>query len=103
MRRVHGRWIAALIAGAALQAAPAGAQTAPAPNTAWVLAPDMAYGFAGDGQLTAYKFGTNNAKLLLKGAKKVPRNTLFFIGENGQLYMRSGPYLEGGKFSFGPG
>ncbi len=27
-----------------------------------------------------------------------------FIGENGQLYMRTGPYLEGdGKFMFGPG
>ena len=33
--------------------------------------------------------------LLLKGAKKVPKGTLFFIGQNGQLYMRSGPYLEG--------
>ncbi len=29
--------------------------------------------------------------LLLKGAKKVPKGTLFFIGQNGQLYMRSGP------------
>ncbi len=46
--------------------------------------------------------GTNNAKLLLKGAKKVPKGTLFFIGENGQLYMRTGPFLEGdGKFMFG--
>ena len=41
--------------------------------------------------------------LLLKGAKKVPKGTLFFIGQNGQLYMRTGPYLEGdGKFMFGP-
>ena len=39
---------------------------------------------------------------LLKGAKKVPKGTLFFIGQNGQLYMRTGPYLEGdGKFMFG--
>ena len=36
------------------------------------------------------------------GAKKVPKGTLFFIGQNGQLYMRTGPYLEGdGKFMFG--
>ena len=50
----------------------------------------------------SYKMGTNNAGLLLKGAKKVPKGTLFFIGQNGQLYMRSGPYLEGdGKFMFG--
>jgi hypothetical protein len=28
---------------------------------------------------------------------------LFFIGQNGQLYMRTGPFLEGdGKFMFGP-
>ena len=48
--------------------------------------------------------GTSNAKFLLKGARKVPKNTLFFVGDNGQLYMRSGPYLESdGKFKFGPG
>ena len=78
------------------------AQTpAPAP---WVLAPDMAYGYDKDGKTFSYKMGTNNAKLLLKGAKKVPKGTLFFIGENGQLYIRSGPFLEGnGKFMFGPG
>ena len=29
--------------------------------------------------------------VLLKGAKKVPKGTLFFIGQNGQLYMRTGP------------
>ena len=51
---------------------------------------------------SAYKMGTNNAGTLLKGAKKVPKGTLFFIGENGQLYMRTGPYLEDdGKFMFG--
>ena len=75
----------------------------PAP-TPWVLAPDMGYGYDKDGKTFSYKMGTSNAKLLLKGAKKVPKGTLFFIGENGQLYMRSAPYLEGdGKFMFGPG
>ena len=81
---------------------PAFAQgAAPAP---WVLTPDMGYGYGKDGKTLSYKMGTNNAGLLLKGAKKVPRGTLFFIGQNGQLYMRTGPYLEGdGKFMFGPG
>ena len=75
----------------------------PAP-TPWVLSPDMGYGYDKDGKTFSYKMGTSNAKLLLKGAKKVPKDTLFFIGENGQLYMRSGPFLEGdGKFIFGPG
>jgi hypothetical protein len=76
---------------------------APAP-TPWVLTPDMGYGYDKQGNTFSYKMGTSNAGLLLKGAKKVPKGTLFFIGQNGQLYMRTGPYLEGdGKFMFGPG
>jgi hypothetical protein len=72
---------------------------APAP---WELKADMGYAYGKDGKTLSYKMGTNNAGMLLKGAKKVPKGTLFFIGENGQLYMRSGPYLEGdGRFMFG--
>src|SRR6201989_301893 len=92
-----------VLAGAALAAlaTSAAAQSAPTP---WVLSPDMAYAYDKEGKTFSYKMGTNNAKELLKGAKKVPKGTLFFIGENGQLYMRTGPYLEGdGKFKFGPG
>jgi hypothetical protein len=71
--------------------------------TPWELKPDMGYGYDKDGKTHTYRMGTNNAGLLLKGAKKVPKGTLFFIGQNGQLYMRTGPYLEGnGKFMFGP-
>ena len=71
--------------------------------TPWELKTDMGYAYGKDGKTASYKMGTNNAGTLLKGAKKVPKGTLFFIGENGQLYMRSGPYLEGdGKFMFGP-
>jgi hypothetical protein len=70
--------------------------------TPWELKHDMAYAYAKDGKTLSYKMGTNNAGTLLKGAKKVPKGTLFFIGQNGQLYMRSGPYLEGdGRFMFG--
>jgi hypothetical protein len=70
--------------------------------TPWELKSDMAYGYGKDGKTFAYQMGTNNAGTLLKGAKKVPKGTLFFIGQNGQLYMRTGPYLEGdGKFIFG--
>jgi hypothetical protein len=93
----------AMLAGfvGALVAPSAHAQV-PTPGAApWVLTPDMGYGYDGSG--FAYKMGTGNAKLLLKGAKKVPKNTLFFLGENGQLYMRSGPFLESsGRFMFGP-
>jgi hypothetical protein len=73
--------------------------TAPTP---WELKPDMGYAYDKEGKTFSYKMGTSNAGLLLKGARKVPKGTLFFIGQNGQLYMRTGPYLEGdGKFMFG--
>jgi hypothetical protein len=79
---------------------PAFAQAA-AP-TPWELKPDTGYAYDKEGRTFSYKIGTSNAGTLLKGAKKVPKGTLFFIGHNGQLYMRSGPYLEGdGKFMFG--
>jgi hypothetical protein len=70
--------------------------------TAWELKPDTGYAYDKQGKTFQYKMGTNNAGTLLKGAKKVPKGTLFFLGQNGQLYMRTGPYLEGdGKFMFG--
>jgi hypothetical protein len=70
--------------------------------TPWDLKPDTGYAYDKEGKTFVYKMGTSNAGKLLKGAKKVPKGTLFFIGQNGQLYMRSGPYLEGdGRFMFG--
>jgi hypothetical protein len=94
-------WSMGALLVAIATATPTWAQ-APAP-TPWVLSSDMGYVYDKDGKTFSYKMGTNNAKVLLKGAKKVPKGTLFFIGENGQLYMRTGPYLEGnGKFIFGP-
>jgi hypothetical protein len=70
--------------------------------TPWELKPDTGYAYDKQGKTFQYKMGTNNAGMLLKGAKKVPKGTLFFVGQNGQLYMRTGPYLEGdGKFMFG--
>jgi hypothetical protein len=67
----------------------------------WELKPDTGYAYDKQGKTFQYKMGTSNAGTLLKGAKKVPKGTLFFIGQNGQLYMRTGPYLEGDKFMFG--
>jgi hypothetical protein len=94
---------ATLVAAAALAAPTTSAfAQAPAP-TPWELKSDTGYGYGKDGKTFSYKMGTNNAGLLLKGAKKVPKGTLFFIGQNGQLYMRKGPYLEeDGTFMFGP-
>jgi hypothetical protein len=89
------------IAGALTALASAAVAQAANP-TPWELSPNMGYAYGKDGKTVAYKMGTNNAGLLLKGAKKVPKGTLFFLGQNGQLYMRTGTYLEGdGKFAFG--
>jgi len=91
-----------LLMAAALTALATAALAQATAPTPWVLSPNMGYGYGKDGKTFAYKMGTNNAGLLLKGAKKVPKGTLFFIGQNGQLYMRTGSYLEGdGKFAFG--
>jgi hypothetical protein len=95
---------AALVVAAALAAPTTSAFAQAAGPTPWELRSDTGYAYGKDGKTFSYKMGTNNAGSLLKGAKKVPKGTLFFIGQNGQLYMRTGPYLEGdGKFSFGPG
>ena len=96
------RFSKSLLLAAALTALTTSAFAQAAAPTPWELKSDMAYGYGKDGKTFSYKMGTNNAGTLLKGAKKVPKGTLFFIGENGQLYMRTGPYLEGdGKFMFG--
>ena len=91
-----------VLAVAALLGGAASAFAQSAGPTPWELKPDTGYAYDKDGKTFSYKMGTNNAGTLLKGAKKVPKGTLFFVGHNGQLYMRSGPYLEGdGKFMFG--
>jgi hypothetical protein len=92
-----------LLVAAALTAMTTSVFAQAAAPTPWVLEQDMGYGYGKDGKTLSYKLGTDNAKALFKGARKVPKGTLFFIGENGQLYMRTAPYLEGdGKFMFGP-
>jgi hypothetical protein len=92
----------ALLTMATLVAFCASASAQGSGATPWELKPDMGYGYDKEGKTFAYQMGTNNAGDLLKGAKKVPKGTLFFIGQNGQLYMRTGPYLEGdGRFKFG--
>jgi hypothetical protein len=92
-----------LLSAAAISALATSALAETAAPTPWELSPSLGYGYTRDGKTFSYKMGTNNAKELFKGAKKVPKETLFFIGANGQLYMRSGPFLEDdGSFKFGP-
>ncbi len=92
-----------LLGLAALAALSTSAPATASGPTPWELKTDMGYAYGKDGKTLAYKRGTNNAGQLLKGAKKVPKGTLFFMGQNGQLYMRSRPYLDSdGTFMFGP-
>jgi len=99
MTRFATRMIVSALALGALSSAARAQAAAPEP---WELKSDTGYAYDKEGKTFSYKMGTNNANLLLKGAKKVPKGTLFFIGQNGQLYMRTAPYLEGdGKFMFG--
>ena len=94
--------IKTFLIAAALTALTTSAFAQAAAQAPWELKPDTGYAYDKDGKTFSYKMGTNNAGQLLKGAKKVPKGTLFFIGHNGQLYIRTGPYLEGdGKFMFG--
>jgi hypothetical protein len=91
-----------LVVTAALSVLATAAFAQAAGPTPWELKPDTGYAYDKEGKTFSYPMGTKNAGQLLKGAKKVPKGTLFFIGQNGQLYMRTGPYLEGdGKFMFG--
>ena len=63
---------------AALAALSTSAFAQAAAPTPWELKPDMGYAYGKDGKTLSYKMGTNNAGTLLKGAKKVPKGTLFF-------------------------
>jgi len=99
MTTILTRTLVAAAACAGLTTAALAQAAGPAP---WELKPDTGYAYDKDGKTFSYPMGTKNAGQLLKGAKKVPKGTLFFVGHNGQLYMRTGPYLEGdGKFMFG--
>jgi hypothetical protein len=99
MTRISKKTLLLVAAVCGLSAAAFAQAAAPTP---WELKPDTAYAYDKQGKTFQYKRGANNNSLLFKGAKKVPKGTLFFLAENGQLYMRSGPYLEGdGKFMFG--
>ena len=98
MTKFATRMIVSALALSALSTAAWAQAAAPTP---WELKPDTGYAYDKEGKTFSYPMGTKNAGQLLKGARKVPKGTLFFIGQNGQLYMRTGPYLEGDKFMFG--
>ncbi len=61
--------------------------------------PGMAYMYSGSGKMTAMVMASTstNHEAMMKGAKKVPENTVFFM-DGGQLFSVSGTLDPTGNF-----
>jgi hypothetical protein len=84
-----------LIAAAALAAIATSAFS----QVPWDFNPGMAYMYSGPGKMTAMAMAsaTKKHEAMIKSAKKVPSNTVFFM-EGGQMYMVSGTLDPTGNF-----
>jgi peptidoglycan/LPS O-acetylase OafA/YrhL len=84
-----------LIAAAALAAM----TTSGFSQVPWEFNPDMAYMYSGPGKMTTMSMasGAKNHEAMMKHAKKVLANTVFFM-EGGQMYMVSGTLDPTGNF-----
>jgi hypothetical protein len=87
-----------LIAAAALAAM----ATSALAQVPWEFNPGMAYMYGGSGKMAsmAMASGTKNHDAMMKRARKVPANTVFFM-EGGQMLMVSGT-LDPPATSIGP-
>ena len=65
----------------------------------WEFNPGMAYMYAGPGKMMsmAMASGPKNQDAMMKSAKKVPHNTVFFMS-GGELYSTSGTLDPTGNF-----
>jgi hypothetical protein len=65
----------------------------------WEFNPGMAYMYSGPGKMTAMAMASTskNHEAMMKDAKKVPDNTVFFM-EGGQLFSVSGTLDPTGNF-----
>jgi hypothetical protein len=65
----------------------------------WEFNPGMAYMYSGPGKMTtmAMAAGDKNHAAMMKRARKVPANTIFFM-DGGQMYMVSGTLDPTGNF-----
>ena len=84
-----------LIAAAALAAMATSAFS----QVPWEFNPGMAYMYGGPGKMTTMSMvsGAKNHEAMMKHAKRVPANTVFFM-EGGQMYMVSGTLDPTGNF-----
>jgi hypothetical protein len=88
-------WSKTLLAAAALAAMATSAFS----QVPWEFNPGMAYMYSGLGKMTAMAMaaGDKNHVAMMKRAKKVPANTIFFM-DGGQMYMVSGTLDPTGNF-----
>jgi hypothetical protein len=65
----------------------------------WEFSPGMAYMYAGPGKMSAMAMAATpkNHDAMMKNARKVPNNTVFFM-DKGQLYSTSGMLDPTGNF-----
>jgi hypothetical protein len=84
-----------LIAAAALAAM----ATTAFSQVPWEFNPGMAYMYAGPGKMAAMAMasGSRNHDAMMKDARKVPHNTVFFMSD-GELYSTSGTLDPTGNF-----
>lgn len=84
-----------LIAAAALAAMASTAFS----QVPWEFNPGMVYMYAGPGKMTAMAMaaGAKNHDAMMKDARKVPHNTVFFMS-GGELYSTSGTLDPTGNF-----
>jgi hypothetical protein len=64
---------------------------------AWGFSPGMAYTYGGPGKMSAIAMTGENHKAMMKHARRVPKNTTFFL-DNGELYSLSGTLDPTGNF-----
>lgn len=84
-----------LIAAAALAAMATSAFS----QVPWEFKPGMAYMYGGPGKMTAMAMASTpkNHEMMMKDARKVPGNTVFFM-DGGQMFMVSGTLDPTGNF-----
>jgi hypothetical protein len=88
-----------LLAAAAITAAAGSAYALD--NGDWMRGPDVAYVYAQDGKTMSVNMTKPDHAMMMRGAHKVPRNTMFFMVD-GDLYMRTGNmYDKSGNFMGG--
>jgi hypothetical protein len=67
----------------------------------WMSGPNVAYVYTQDGKTMSVHMNKPDHTMMMRGAHKVPRSTVFFMVD-GELYMRTGNiYDKAGNFMGG--